>query len=84
VQCLPFEAIDQSIAYIDHLNAHKAIKFSIIYSLATYITNYPKTGQTSNKLLSTIFYRSIEAWNNTPVDLRLLPSLPAFKHGLKS
>ena len=38
----------------------------------------------SNKFLSTTFYRSIDAWNYLPVDLRQSQSLSAFKYGLKS
>jgi ribonuclease P/MRP protein subunit RPP40 len=37
----------------------------------------------SNKLLSGIFYRYIDAWNNLPADLRLLSNLSSFKRGLR-
>ena len=36
-----------------------------------------------NKLLSTIFYRAVDAWNYLPIGLRLSNYLPAFKSGLK-
>jgi hypothetical protein len=36
----------------------------------------------SNKLLATLFYRCIDAWNYLPVDLRYSRSLCAFKRGL--
>jgi hypothetical protein len=38
----------------------------------------------SNKVLSTFFYRSVDAWNALPPSLRSCSSLPAFKRGLKN
>jgi hypothetical protein len=40
--------------------------------------------RTSNKLCPGIFfYRNIDAWNNLPRDVRLLPTVPSFKRTLK-
>jgi hypothetical protein len=38
----------------------------------------------SNKVLSTFFYRSVDAWNALPPSLRSSSSLPAFKRGLRN
>jgi hypothetical protein len=43
-----------------------------------------KPAKLSRKVLSTVFYRSIDAWNALPLDLRSASSLAAFKRGLKS
>jgi hypothetical protein len=38
----------------------------------------------SSKLLQTLFYRQIEAWNSLPPALQSDSSLPSFKRGLKN
>jgi hypothetical protein len=41
-----------------------------------------KPVKATNKLLSTLFYRNVDAWNALPASLRLSSSLPKFKRGL--
>ena len=43
-----------------------------------------KPAKASNKLLHTLFYRHVDAWNSLPSALKSVSSLPKFKHGLKS
>jgi hypothetical protein len=42
-----------------------------------------KPAKASNRHLSSLFFRGVEAWNALPGVLRSPPSLPAFKRGLK-
>jgi hypothetical protein len=37
----------------------------------------------TNKLLSTLFFRCIDAWNSLPVELKMSSSLAQFKRGVK-
>jgi hypothetical protein len=39
--------------------------------------------KSSDKLVSGIFYRSIDAWNSLPLDVRFTPTLPCFKRRIK-
>jgi hypothetical protein len=39
--------------------------------------------KSSDKLVSRIFYRSIDAWNSLPLDVRFTPTLPCFKRRIK-
>jgi hypothetical protein len=50
-------------------------------SSSSYLQKPPKA---SNKLLHTLFYRQVEAWNSLPADLKYTLSLPSFKRGLKN
>jgi hypothetical protein len=42
-----------------------------------------KPAKASNRHLSLLFFRCVEAWNALPGILKSSPSLPAFKRGLK-
>jgi hypothetical protein len=43
-----------------------------------------KPAKASNRYLSTLFFRNVDAWNTLPIALQQSPSLPAFKRGIKN
>jgi hypothetical protein len=43
-----------------------------------------KPVKASNRYLSTLFFRNVDAWNTLPIALQQSPSLPAFKRGIKN
>jgi hypothetical protein len=70
----PFDAISRGI-------------FTIYTPAASLRSNSPylqTPTKTSNKLLHTLFYRSVDAWNALPVALRSVSSLFMFKSELRT
>jgi hypothetical protein len=72
----------------NNLTPFDANEVFLIYTpIASSRSNSPyllKPAKASNKELSVLFFRCVEAWNVLPVSLRSLTSLPAFKRGLKN
>jgi hypothetical protein len=72
---------------INHLTPFNPSDVFIVYSPeARSRSNLPylqKPIKATNRLLSVLFFRSVDAWNALPPALRSSPSLPAFKRGLK-
>jgi ribonuclease P/MRP protein subunit RPP40 len=61
--------------------------FTIYMPAASLRSNSPylqKPTKASNKLLHTLFYRNVDAWNALPVALRSVSSLFMFKSGLRN
>ena len=71
-----------------NLTPHDPNKVFLIYTpVSSSRSNSPylqEPVKTTNKFLSILFYRCVEAWNSLPAFLRSSTSLPAFKRGLKS
>jgi hypothetical protein len=61
--------------------------FLIYTPIASSRSNSPylqRPTKASNKLLQTLFYRQVEAWNSLPPALKSASSHPSFKRGLKN
>jgi hypothetical protein len=61
--------------------------FTIYTPAASKRSNSPylqKPTKASTKLLHTLFYRNVDAWNALPVALRSVSSLSMFKSGLRN
>jgi hypothetical protein len=64
------------------------LAFTVYTSPSCLRANLPfflqRPGNSSCRILSDVFYRSIPAWNSLPIDLRLEASFPSFKRNLRT
>jgi hypothetical protein len=74
--------------WFNHLTPFIPSDTFLIYTpLASSRSNSPylqRPTKASNKLLHTLFYRQVEAWNSLPPALKSASSLPSFKRGLNN
>jgi hypothetical protein len=72
----------------NHLTPFNPSDMFLIYTpIASSRSNSPnlqRPTKASNKLLHTLFFRQVEAWNSLPPPLKSASSLPIFKRGLKN
>jgi hypothetical protein len=72
----------------NHLTPFNPSDMFLIYTpIASSRSNSPylqRPTKASNKLLHTLFFRQVEAWNSLPLALKSASSLPIFKRGLKN
>ena len=96
IQLLKLEPLELRRLHFDLINYFKILtslsplekeKYFTIYnppaSSRSVMPYLQKPAKACEKLLFSFFFRSVDAWNFLPVEIRQLESLPAFKRKLK-